>query len=360
MMRWLALAAGLAGCAALSAVMMWQWELAIDLHLFLNAARNWMMGRSALYDTGSPGFFYMPWSLALFAPLALLPKPLAVGVWTALTLASIALSAWAFRARPVRLGLAVINLHTFSLVLLGQFDALTLLGVTLGWLGVQQRKPQLFSIGLWLMTMKPVNAIVPALLLLWAAHDASRAKLASPRGWHWREWVSGLSWPLVAFGASFLIAGVDWPLRYLAHMRADPPSPNPISTVWNAAEALRVPWPVVALLCVALLAALVVQVRRRGVSAETFGLGLATALTVTPYALSAHYVLLVPALTQLRSRVWLSVVYAAAWLPLLRGVFGVAVIWVEVLYPIVTLIAMWATLSPSPARAVRVGEGAGG
>ncbi|MGQ0601689.1 MAG: glycosyltransferase 87 family protein [Anaerolineales bacterium] len=355
MSRWLALAAGLAICA----LMVWQWELAIDLHLFLNAARSWMMGRSALYDAGSPGFFYMPWSLALFAPLALLPSPLAVGVWTALTLASIALSAWTFRVGSMRLGLAVINLHTFSLVLLGQFDAVTLLGVSASWLGVQQRKPQLLSIGLWLMTMKPVNAIVPMLLLLWAARSASPTRL-TPRGWHWREWVSGLSWPLLSLAASFIIAGVDWPQRYLARMRVDPPSANPISTVWNAAEALRLPWLIVALLCTMLLTALVVQIRRRGVNAETFGLGMATALTVTPYALSAHYVLLVPALMQLRSRVWLITVYAATWLPLLRGAFGVRAIWVEVLYPIVMLIAMWATVPSLVAQQLRDGGGVRG
>jgi hypothetical protein len=334
--RWLALAAGLAVCA----MMAWRWELAIDLHLFLNAARNWMAGRSALYDSASPGYFYMPWSLALFAPLAALPAPLAVGVWTALSLVSIAFSARTFRAGPLRAGLAVANAHTVTLVLLGQFDAVTLLGVTLGWMGVQTRKPQLLSIGLWLMTMKPVNAILPALLLMWACLEAG--------GWLRREWASALSWPLASLAASFILFGADWPLRFIAHTRADPPAANPISTVWNAAEALRVPWPVVAVLCAALLVALVVQVRRRGVNAETFGLGLATALSVTPYALSAHYVLLIPALAQLRSRVWLAIVYAAAWLPLLRGAFGVRAIWIEALYPIIMLTAMWATLTPSP------------
>jgi hypothetical protein len=344
-MRPLLLGVGLVVCA----LMVWQWPAAIDLHLFLNAARNWMEGRSRLYDAGSPGFFYLPWSLALFAPLAVLPAPLAAGLWTALTLASIVYAAASFQAGAMRTWLALLNLHTFSLVLLGQFDALTLLGVTLGWLGVQRRWPQMLSIGLWLMMMKPVNAIVPALLLVWAM-----------RGWRRREWLSALSWPLLSLAASFVVFGADWPLRYLAHTRADPPSANPISTVWNAAGALGVPWPVIALLCAAALGGLWWRVQQRGVEAPTFGLGLATALAVTPYALSAHYVLLTPALAQIRGRVGLLVVFALAWLPLLRAAFGVRAIWVEALYPLAMLTACWLNGSPSPRRAIGGVESAAG
>jgi hypothetical protein len=344
-MRWVWLAAGLATCV----VMAWQWPLAIDLHLFLNAARHWLAGQSALYDAGSPGFFYMPWSLALFAPLALLPEWLAVGVWTALALSALAVSVHVFQSGLRYAWLVALNLHLLALILLGQFDAMTLLGVTAGWWGAHQRKAQVLSIGLWLMMMKPVNALLPALLLLWAI-----------RGWRWRAWLSVLSWPLVSVAASFLIAGADWPARYLLHTRIDPPRPGPISTVWRLVETLHVPWLMVALVCAALLIALAVQVQRHGVTMQTFGLGLATTLTVTPYALGAHYVLLVPALVQVRSRVWLAVLAAAAWLPLLRSEFGERAIWIEVLFPALTLAALWALSIPAGSHVLRAAEQTGG
>ncbi|GAA2691454.1 MULTISPECIES: glycosyltransferase 87 family protein [Actinosynnema] len=87
-----------AGCAAVVVVVfLWRGVGAslLDLRVYLTGGRVWLEG-SDLYGSAFPGpdglpFTYPPLAAALFAPLALLPWPVVVGLWTA---AGVALLGW--------------------------------------------------------------------------------------------------------------------------------------------------------------------------------------------------------------------------------------------------------------------------
>lgn len=299
-------------------------------------AERLLRGQTRLYDGYSYGLYNAPWSIALIIPLTFLSVPLGQAVLTVMSLLGIILAVHAVR-EPERLPvvfvvLAVVNLHTFDLVIRGNLDAFMLAGVGVSWIGFQRKNPWLLSLGFWLMSIKPVNVALAGLLFLF-----------SIRRWPFKHWLKASSLLLVSLVVSLFVNGPDWPLRYLNTYKADPPYTFLIVTVWRAASALHLPTALIVAACGLALAAWGYAVWKAGLTQLTLGLALATNLIVTPYALGYHYILLIPAFLYVarRSRAWALLAYAATWTPLLRLRFGFGITWIDLAYPLILLVALW-------------------
>jgi hypothetical protein len=164
--------------------------------------------------------------------------------------------------------LAVLNLHTFDLLIRGQVDAFILLGIALGWWSVRNKQPWGLSLAFWLMGIKPLNVILPALLYLFAIRKWSRL--------HQFQAIS-----LTAFSVllSFVLIGVDWPLRYIHNYQVySPPKAYLTLTLWRVAKLLDLPsWPFMVLGLVCVIAFLRLTLRT-GLNEWTLSVALATNL----------------------------------------------------------------------------------
>jgi len=299
-------------------------------------ALRFIRGETQLFDGPSIGFYNAPWSLAVIAPLTLFSEAVGQAVLNTVSLLGMVLAIHALR-EPVRLPavfvlLALANLHTVDLLLRGNVDALMLAGVGLCWMGFERRNPWLLAPGLWLMSIKPVNVALAGLLFLFAM-----------RSWPWRDWLKALSLLLVSFAASLVLNGPDWPVRYFVSLRQSPPYTFLLATVWRGAEALHVPAALVAVLCGLAVAGWGYAVWRLGLTQLTLHLALATNLVVSPYSLGYHYILLIPAFLYVARRSWplALLAYAATWTPLIRLRYGFDVTWIDVIYPLLLLAALW-------------------
>ncbi len=288
------------------------------------------------YEATRFEFYNAPWTLLLLVPYALLPI---YEGQAALTLTSVLILVTGTRLlreeqRLPLLGLvlALANLHTFDLLIRGQIDAFPLLGVMLGWWAIRRERPLWLGLALLLMSIKPVNlSLVGALYL------------AAIRDWPRRDWLRVLGLPLVAVLVSGVIFGFDWPLRYLEHLRALPPNDYLSITVWDGAGKLGFPlWPCVVLAALA-VGAWGVVVWRVGLDCWTLSIALATCLTFTTYANGNHYVLLVPVVIWVAMADWrlALLAYLATWTPLVRLWGGFAWSDLDIVYPVMLLVATW-------------------
>jgi hypothetical protein len=330
---WLALAMVVALVIVLARVM----PLGPDYYYtFRPIAERFLRGQTRLYDSHSYGLYSAPWSLALIIPLTFFSVPLGQAVLNVTSLLCILLAIHTLREPEqlpvVFVALAIINLHTFDLIIRGNLDAFMLAGVGLSWMAFQRKNPWLLSLGFWLMSSKPVNVALAGLLFLFAM-----------RRWPFKDWLKASSLLLISFGISLFVNGPDWPLRYVNTYKADPPYTFLIVTVWRAAGALHLPIALIVAVCGVALAAWGYAVWKIGLTQLTLSLALATNLIVTPYALGYHYVLLVPAFLYIARRrpVWALLAYAATWTPLLRLRFGFGITWIDVVYPLILLAALW-------------------
>ena len=299
-------------------------------------AERLLHGQTRLYDGYSYGLYNAPWSIVLIIPLTLLSVPVGQAVLTVMSFLGIILAVHAVRESErtpvVFVVLAVVNLHTFDLVIRGNLDAFLLAGVGLSWIGFQRKNPWLLSLGFWLMSIKPVNVALAGLLFLLAM-----------RRWPFRDWLKAASLLLVSLVVSLLVNGLDWPLRYVNTYKADPPYTYLIVTVWRAAGALHLPTALIVALCGIALAGWGFAVWKVGLTQFTLGLALATNLIVSPYALGYHYILLIPAFLYVaRRRPGLALLaYAATWTPLLRLRLGFSITWIDLAYPLIVLASLW-------------------
>jgi len=321
------------GAVLLAAVLVYALAgVGCDYPGFKLRTQTWLAGETRLFDAGAPGFFYAPWSLAVFVPLSFLPDRIASTLMNTASLACILLSIQLLvgRAPWWVVVVAVSNIYTANLLGANQWDAYILAAIAVGWWAIQNEKPVLLGLALAVVGTKPTNALLPALLLL---------SEVVVRRWSWRRWVAVLIIPVECLLASFLISGLDWPWRYVHFVRLAGPNAGYNVTFWRSTTALE------GLLELATIVASVTTlgwvINRRGIDGVTLSLALLVNLIFSPYATIYHYVIVIPLIVWLglQDSLWLVWVYAAsaAWvlirepfLPLFPAALALAVLVVQV------------------------------
>jgi hypothetical protein len=291
-----------------------------------------------LYDDPALQFFYAPWALLITVPLSWLPDQVAQAALNTCSLFGIwgATQVVARPASPLDMLPALVNPYAVAVLLLGQWDALVLAGVGLGWYAAVQRKPWLLGLALLLASTKPTNVWLPLLLLVWLV-----------RRWPWQQAAQALVLPLLAVAGSFLAAGWDWPLRYVQYIRSTPPLGFNVA-LWPTDHALAQ----AALAGVALLWLL--SLLREGIGAPHLALALAGNLLLSPFVVPYHLVMVGPTLVEVARRCW----WAAALLWLLALLTFVAFVgrwqpYLALLYPLFVFgtLALLLLLQAPPAAA---------
>ncbi|HMM30119.1 MAG TPA: hypothetical protein PKD46_17705 [Aggregatilineaceae bacterium] len=329
------------------------WPDGVDYFFtFRPVARGFLSGETRLYDEASLGFYNAPWTLLILVPFGLLSFSLGQAVLNTLSLGIIASTSFflqaARRIPPLFVVLSMVNLHTVDVLFRGQVDALALLGVLLGWLGVRNHRPYALSWGLWFIAIKPNNLLLVVLVFALAV-----------RRWPWRDWLRAVSIPAASFALSLLVVGLDWPLRYIENYRVHGPPRYLSVTTWRALDQAGLPaepfWPVAALLVIAVL----VFAYRAGLTEHTLILALTTNLLVSPYVVGNHLIYLVPAYLLIASRNrWLGVViFLTTLTPLLRASGVPEWATADLLYPSALWLAGWFYARRDPGRTAGVPAG---
>jgi hypothetical protein len=296
-----------------------------DYRYYVAATRAWLAGSARLYDDPSLQFFYTPWALLIMVSLSWLPDQVAQAVLNTCSLLGI----WGATQELVRpaslLGLlpALVNPYTASVLLLGQWDGLVLAGGGLGWYAAVQRRPWLLGAALVLAATKPTNVWLPLLLLVWLA-----------RHWPWSQVARVCVLPLLALLGSFLVAGWDWPLRYVAYVRSTPPLGFNVA-LWQTEYALAQ-----AVIAGGALVWLL-WLLRGGIAAPHLALALAINLLLSPFVVPYHMVTVGPALAEVSRRCW----WAGVLLWMLALLTFVAFVqrWqpsLALLYPLLVFVAL--------------------
>ncbi|MBN1919717.1 MAG: DUF2029 domain-containing protein [Anaerolineae bacterium] len=158
---------------------------------------NYIAAVSKFFDPySSPEFLYLPASLFLVAPFALLPEAVGFFAWNVLQLLSLLGGLWlmAPNLRAVLAALILVSPFAGILIYFGQFDGLLVLALGLGYSGVKANDPVRVGLTIALFTLKPVHVVLPSVVLL----------LLLPS---WRLRARAVLIPLALFALSFLI----WP-----------------------------------------------------------------------------------------------------------------------------------------------------
>jgi hypothetical protein len=244
----------------------------------------------------------LPLPTVLVMPLAMLPLPLAYGLWNVLMVGGFAVACWAVApgrgwARVAQLLASLAAFQALNAIALGQLALAVGALLVLHWWLLRRDRPVLAGIALGLAFVKPQNvALVPAALLLagrWRAATASAVTAA------------------LLGGACLLALGTDG-LRAYQRAVAFEVGAMPAGH-FTATAALGGVLPALALAGVAVVAVLLVAIDRRDREPERL---LAAAVLgshlVTPYLNGADLALLAPC-------AWLTLRTGAA-----RWVVGVA------------------------------------
>lgn len=314
------------------------WPIGPDYYFtFRPAAEKFLQGETRLYDQETLGFFNAPWLLLFFVPVTQLSLRLGQALLTVGTLAMLLATTGLMREEypfpPYTYVVALLNLHTFDLLIRGQVDGFSLLGVALGWWAIRRHRPWTLSLAFWLMAIKPINILLAALLYL-----------IDIRHWCLRDQIKALALPVLSLLISFLFLGADWPARYVENYQIfSPPKAYLTLTLWRIARSIHFPfWPLIVLAggCVALTLLLAWRV---GPHPWTLSIALATNLVFAQYATGNHYVNLIPAVlfTGARSRRVATVAYLTTFTPLLRMWFGTRIAPIDLLYPLTLFVAGW-------------------
>jgi hypothetical protein len=317
------------------------WPLGPDyFYIFRPTTEAWFAGQTQLYDSTDFDYYNAPWGIFLITPTLLFQPNYGQSLLSLISLLGLVYAAYTFRSSlsenrfqlPV-ITLAIANLHTFDLLIRGNIDGYIVLGLALGYVGIKGKKPLLVGVGLWLLSIKPLYVLLPILTTIWLIRTWSRRDkivLSAPLG--------------ITIIASFPLFGFNWPLRYIQFISTNPPLIYLQTSLWRVFtffgfEKQLVYWIAIPIL----LIFTVTLIKTQAVPVEwLFSLSLTTNLTVAPYVLGSHYVLLTPTLVLLAMKNnWLIGIWFLSFTPLLRLIWGFEVAWVDVLYPFAMLLAVF-------------------
>jgi hypothetical protein len=315
------------------------WPVGADyFYTFRPVAEAWFSGQTSLYDHNNFGYFGAPWGIFLIAPSLLFPIPYGQALLTMFSLVGLVFSIYAFgqkqRSNNVRVIAAVLaigNLHTFDMLIRGNIDAALVTGLGISYLGVRSRKPLLVGIGLWLLSVKPINVLLPMAVIIWLT-----------RHWSRKDILAYFAPLAVTFLISLPLFGPDWPFRYLQYVSMNPPHTALQSSLWRSLENLGLErgWTIIPALIILLV---FIVTLKRVPSKEgkwPIALSISTNLTITPYALGSHYILLAPVFTILAGKnKWYLALWLLALTPLSRIVGGFELSWIDILYPVAMMIS---------------------
>jgi hypothetical protein len=308
--------------------------------LFWPIPREWLLQGMPVYTAKRSGFYNPPWTVLLLLPFSLLP--VRVGM-VALTIFSVGALLWVLHTftsggsvgllLPI---LALCNLHCFDLLQRGQIDAFALLGLALAFQAAIRHKPWHLSVALLLISVKPVNVLLPLLAVFWQI-----------RQWAPHNLAKAFSLPVLALATSFPLFGWDWPGRLAANFQHVTFQEAWMSTLWRGLESLGLSlWLGIAL---GILAAgyLAWVAKRTGVDQTFVAVAQVVTLTFTPYAGAYNYVsILVVSLPELLARSWVAalILWSLTFLPILRLWVPNTYWWVDIAFPLVAW-ALFASLS---------------
>jgi hypothetical protein len=224
---------------------------------------------------------------------------------------------------------ALVNLHTFDLLSRGNIDGLLALGIGITWLAIKNEKALLTGIGLWLLSIKPINVILAALVFVKAI-------------WQWsnRDKFLAIIPLFITSLISFPVFGFDWPYRYINALRNSPPLTYLQTSLWRFIEFLGFQKNFALWLFGAVVIIFVIFIlTTERITQITLALALSLNLVFSPYSLGSHYVLLVPAflvLTKIHGYLLVSWLFTLT--PLVRLFAGFEFAWIDILYPISLLV----------------------
>jgi hypothetical protein len=309
-----------------------------DFGLVSATVRDWVAGNTPLYAAGSVYFNYAPWSLIVYLPLSFIPHPFGQLIFNTLSLSLLIWSTW-YLTKPISwkaIAISLTTIYTGMLLFLGQWDALVLASITLGWIGLQRKNPWLVGIALVGMTTKVTNVIIPLLLLLFAI-----------RHWSFKNLLRVTIIPLGILFISFIVAGWDWPVRYsrllkvtLAYFQQYDVMTIFSKTVYPISYRFILPPFGYLLMIFSAVVSLYLLYRltRKGVNLQALNLSLALNLVISPYITFHHIIYLAPLQAQLlnKKRVLGLILWGCAILDLLFMWLGIGLI----IYPFAALIIL--------------------
>lgn len=307
------------------------WPLGDDYFFtFREVTESFLQGETRFYDSNSVGFYNAPWTILVILPTVFLSLQYGEALLIIASLLGMLVSVSAVSKKNndkftlLIIALAIVNLYLFDLLTRGNIDGLLVLGIGLGWFGVERKNPILLGIGLWLLSIKPLNVVLPTLVFMKAI-------------WHWprSDKLKTLA-PLTAtFLISFPIFGFDWPSRYIKAFQEKPPMINPQITLWRLPEPLGFQQELALWLFILVVIAFgAALIKTRSVDRRTLALALSMNLVFSPYVLGSHYVLLIPVFVILaQEKKWMLAIWLLNFIPLTILILRAGIYWPNILYP---------------------------
>ncbi len=168
------------------------WPLGDDYFFtFREVTESFLRGETRLYDSNSVGFYNAPWTILVILPTVFMSLQYGEALLIIASLLGMLVSVAAVSKKNndkftlLIIALAIVNLYMFDLLTRGNIDGLLVLGIGLGWFGVERKNPILLGIGLWLLSIKPLNVVLPTLVFMkaiWHWPGSDKLKALAPLG----------------------------------------------------------------------------------------------------------------------------------------------------------------------------------